>query len=61
MLTNELLDEKIALAPYDPQWIKFFQAEALRIKTTFNERIRDIQHIGSTVIPNMDAKPIVAS
>lgn len=44
---------------YDKQWPKIFQAEKKLISSAISEKIIDIQHIGSTAIPQMSAKPII--
>lgn len=45
--------------PYNNEWPKKFETEASKIKEILNNDILDIQHIGSTAIPNMSAKPII--
>jgi len=47
------------VAPYDEQWPKIFQAEKELISSKFGDDILDVQHIGSTAIPKMSAKPII--
>ncbi len=51
------IDEKIDLVPFNPDWLKMYKSEANRIKSNL-EGIY-IQHIGSTSIPNINAKPII--
>lgn len=47
------------IAPYDEQWPKIFQAEKVLISSKLGGDFLDIQHIGSTAIPRMSAKPII--
>jgi GrpB-like predicted nucleotidyltransferase (UPF0157 family) len=47
------------IAPYYEQWPKIFQAEKELISSKFRGDILDIQHIGSTAIPHLSAKPII--
>jgi GrpB-like predicted nucleotidyltransferase (UPF0157 family) len=47
------------VAPYDEKWPKIFQAEKELISSKFGGDFLDIQHIGSTAIPAMSAKPII--
>ena len=47
------------IAPYDEKWPKIFQAEKELISSKFGGDFLDIQHIGSTSIPRMSAKPII--
>jgi GrpB-like predicted nucleotidyltransferase (UPF0157 family) len=44
---------------YNPEWSKKFEIEAQKIQDTLDNKILDIQHIGSTSIPNLSAKPII--
>lgn len=44
---------------YDEQWPKIFQTEKELISSKFGGDFLDIQHIGSTAIPQMSAKPII--
>jgi len=47
------------VAPYDEQWPKIFQDEKELISSKLGGNFLDIQHIGSTAIPMMSAKPII--
>jgi GrpB-like predicted nucleotidyltransferase (UPF0157 family) len=48
------------LTPYTDNWIQIFQAEKVKLKENLQEfAIQDIQHIGSTSIPNIKSKPII--
>jgi GrpB-like predicted nucleotidyltransferase (UPF0157 family) len=49
----------VVLSPYTPKWQQVYSKEKLQIETTIGEYILDIQHIGSTSIPGMIAKPII--
>ena len=44
---------------YNPEWPEKFGTEAQKIRRVLNNQILDIQHIGSTSIPNLSAKPII--
>jgi GrpB-like predicted nucleotidyltransferase (UPF0157 family) len=51
--------EKIIIQDYDPKWIEQFETiEALLILNLKNQIIK-IEHIGSTSVPGMKAKPII--
>src|ERR1035437_2598503 len=47
------------LENYNPLWISKFKTEDQKIKEVLGDNILDIQHIGSTSIPNLSAKPII--
>ena len=48
-----------ALAPYDPAWPARFEEEAAGIRTALGELAVAIEHVGSTSVPGLAAKPIV--
>jgi GrpB-like predicted nucleotidyltransferase (UPF0157 family) len=52
------LDEAIHLSEYDPRWAILFGAEAQRVSSGLPADIR-IEHIGSTAVPGLLAKPII--
>ncbi|RIK40819.1 MAG: hypothetical protein DCC55_13765 [Chloroflexi bacterium] len=49
----------VALHPYDPAWPRLFQEEAARLQAAIGRYVLDIQHVGSTSIPGLAAKPII--
>lgn len=49
----------IRLAEYDSQWPQKYQQEAKRIRTALGPRALRIEHVGSTSIPGLLAKPII--
>lgn len=51
------VDGPIQLAEYDPEWLRAFQREQVRIRQALNERARLIEHAGSTSVPGLAAKP----
>ncbi|TMK78147.1 MAG: GrpB family protein [Actinobacteria bacterium] len=53
------LIEPIELADYDPAWPELFQREADRIRAALGDRALQIEHIGSTSVPGLAAKPII--
>ena len=59
-ISRALLDERITICPADPSWSGWFDEEAARLRTVLSgDLVPDIQHIGSTAVPGLDAKPIV--
>ena len=60
IIKNDNLDEKIEIVPYNPNWPKAAEEEISIIKKLLSYNwIIDIQHIGSTAIPGLAAKPII--
>jgi GrpB-like predicted nucleotidyltransferase (UPF0157 family) len=54
-----LISGDIQLSPYESGWPVLFIEERDRLETSIGGYILDIQHIGSTSIPGMPAKPIL--
>jgi GrpB-like predicted nucleotidyltransferase (UPF0157 family) len=51
--------EKIIIKDYDPKWPKLFDAERDLIMEAIGHYVADIQHIGSTAVPGLAAKPVI--
>ena len=49
----------IMLADYDPAWPVLFAREAARIRAALGGRAVQVEHVGSTSVPGLAAKPIV--
>jgi GrpB-like predicted nucleotidyltransferase (UPF0157 family) len=49
----------VRLAPYTNHWQRLFEEEKVRIQTVIGRWVLDIQHVGSTAIPGIVAKPIL--
>lgn len=49
----------ISLMEYDPNWPKLFSREAVLIRNALCERALRIEHVGSTSVPSLVAKPII--
>jgi GrpB-like predicted nucleotidyltransferase (UPF0157 family) len=47
------------LQKYQLAWVEKFEQEAAEIREALGDVIKDLQHIGSTAIPGMMAKPII--
>src|SRR6266571_672569 len=52
-------DAPITLVEYDHAWPENFAREAKRIKATLGNRAIMVEHIGSTSVPGLVAKPII--
>lgn len=50
---------KIVVVPYDPSWPSRFEKEAERIADALGENALAIEHVGSTSVPGLAAKPII--
>jgi len=50
---------RISLSEYDPSWPARFEAERQRIEAALGRVALGVEHIGSTAVPGLAAKPIV--
>jgi GrpB-like predicted nucleotidyltransferase (UPF0157 family) len=51
------IDGPIVLAEYDPAWPRLFEREAARIRGALGDGVVTIDHVGSTSVPDLAAKP----
>ena len=49
----------VRLIPYTNEWARLFQEEKSHLLAAVVEYVLDIQHVGSTSMPGMIAKPII--
>ncbi|WP_096185742.1 GrpB family protein [Evansella halocellulosilytica] len=49
----------ITLLEYDSNWPKLFEQEAERIRSILGNKILQLEHVGSTSVPGLCAKPII--
>lgn len=59
MLIGGREEREIVLVDYDPAWPERFESERTRICAALGERVLRIDHIGSTSVPGLAAKPII--
>lgn len=50
---------KVKLLAYNPEWVEIFKKEEKRLRKAIGDIAVDIQHVGSTAIPGIPAKPII--
>ena len=48
----------ITIAPYDPAWPRTYATEATQLRQLL-PLLRDLEHIGSTSVPGLAAKPVI--
>jgi GrpB-like predicted nucleotidyltransferase (UPF0157 family) len=53
------IDEPIALVAYDADWPAHFAREAARLRAGLGDAVHAIEHIGSTAVVGLAAKPVV--
>jgi len=49
----------VVIVDYDPDWPVLYETEKQRILETVGDKIFGIEHIGSTAVPGLGAKPII--
>lgn len=53
------LTGKVRVVEYDPAWPKQYAAEERKIRAALSERVLLLEHVGSTSVPHLAAKPIL--
>ena len=51
--------EKIIIKEYDPKWQALFETESAEIMEAIGHYVAEIEHIGSTAVPGLCAKPVI--
>ena len=54
-----VLNSGIALSPYDPKWPSRYAALARDIHTALGAKVLTLEHVGSTSVPSLSAKPVI--
>ena len=49
----------VRIVDYDSQWVDLFEREAARIRSVLAGSALRIEHVGSTAVPGLAAKPII--
>jgi GrpB-like predicted nucleotidyltransferase (UPF0157 family) len=53
------LHGRVLLVDYDPRWPGVFEHEAVRIRAALKDRALRVEHVGSTSVPGLAAKPVI--
>jgi GrpB-like predicted nucleotidyltransferase (UPF0157 family) len=59
VIIGEIEPQAIVIADYDPAWPERFRREENKIRTALATAALSVEHIGSTSVPGLAAKPIV--
>jgi GrpB-like predicted nucleotidyltransferase (UPF0157 family) len=51
--------KRLVISAYDPGWPAVYEQEREAIQRAIGERLIGIEHVGSTAVPGLGAKPIV--
>ncbi|MGW5717857.1 GrpB family protein [Amycolatopsis sp. NPDC003865] len=53
------LNSTVLLVDYDPEWPRLFEREAERVRGALGDQVLVLEHVGSTSVPGLCAKPCV--
>ncbi|SMB97252.1 GrpB family protein [Deinococcus hopiensis] len=53
------LTSKLQVVDYNPEWPQWYEREAARLRALLGERVRALDHVGSTSVPGLAAKPTI--
>ncbi len=56
---RNLVNGRVRLSEYDPKWPYLFRREDGRVRAALGDRVLLFEHIGSTAVPGLAAKPCV--
>ena len=51
--------DEVVVAAYDPSWPEIFAGEAQAIRQALGDVLVGVEHVGSTAIPGLAAKPVI--
>jgi GrpB-like predicted nucleotidyltransferase (UPF0157 family) len=51
------LKQPIFISEYDPEWPRLFEREAKRVRAALGDEVLMLEHVGSTSVPGLAAKP----
>jgi GrpB-like predicted nucleotidyltransferase (UPF0157 family) len=51
--------QDIAIAEYDPIWPHWYESAAFRIRRALGDKVLQLDHVGSTSVPGLPAKPLI--
>lgn len=53
------LNGPVRLESYDTEWPRLYEREAARIRSVLGDRVLLLEHVGSTSVPGLAAKPVI--
>lgn len=53
------MSKRLVIEDYRPEWPMLYAGEKEAIRRAIGDRVVAIEHVGSTVVPGLGAKPIV--
>jgi GrpB-like predicted nucleotidyltransferase (UPF0157 family) len=59
LLVRGLRPVRVQLDEYDPAWVERYAARAAELRAALGPRLRSVEHVGSTSVPGLIAKPVI--
>lgn len=53
------MSEPVVIVEYDPEWPARFERERERVAAALGDLVERIEHVGSTAVPGLAAKPVI--
>ena len=53
------MPDPICILDHDPRWSELFRALAERVRTALGSAVIAVEHVGSTAVPDLAAKPVI--
>lgn len=57
--SRNLVNGRVLISEPDPKWPYLFRQEDARIRAALGDRVLSLEHVGSTAVPGLAAKPCV--
>jgi GrpB-like predicted nucleotidyltransferase (UPF0157 family) len=58
-VVSELRGPPLEVVEYDPGWPRRYEAEASRVHVALGRGVVELEHMGSTAVPGLAAKPVI--
>jgi GrpB-like predicted nucleotidyltransferase (UPF0157 family) len=53
------MSTRIDIVSYDSRWPELFRCESRRLRAALGDRALQLEHVGSTSVPDLAAKPVI--
>ena len=50
---------RVRIVPHDEAWVKLYEVEASQLRDALGGSLRVLEHVGSTAVPGLAAKPVI--
>lgn len=59
LIPSVMINGPVFLSEPDPEWPKWYLRQECRIRDALGDRVIQIEHVGSTSVPGLAAKPVI--